>query len=299
MCDLPDYVLELLAKIADADNLSDYTIELNAGSKHGDNFLGVIHRAILRGRRHGKPAELNLILKLSTTNESRRKEFQMDSVFKREVLAYHELLPLFEKFQRDKGLSDDEGFFAFPKCLAAVADAQSNQFAIIMEDLKVNKFVMLPKEKPIAGDHIYLIVEQLAKMHAISFAIKDQQPQVYDRLRKVHDLFRSFFTSDALRHLIESPVDRAIDVLENEDHIEWLKDFRANLHDEISRCFADGASEPFGVIGHGDFWLNNILFRYDEEQVSSGFISNQTAWIIIRNIFPCRLCRMCASWIGN
>lgn len=261
MSDLPVYVLDLLSNIAKADGLTDYTVELTAGCKHGDNFLGVVQRAVLHGQRNGNAADLNLIIKLTSPNTARRQEFLMDHVFAREVLMYEKILPLFQKFQRDKGLAADEGFTSFPKCYAAIADEQSDRFVVIMEDLREKGFTMWPKEQPIPRDHLFMIVGQLAKLHAISFALKDQKPKVYEEFRELKDLFRCFFRSEGTIHFMDSAFDRAIGGLVNEQHIEWLSDFKANMHTLREECLADGACDPFGVIGHGDLWLNNILFR--------------------------------------
>lgn len=268
MSELPKYVRDLLSEIACGDGLSDYTIELSAGSKHGDNFLGIIHRVVLRGQRNGAPAELRLIIKLSATNEVRRKEFQMDIVFEREALMYNKILPLFEKFQRERGLTDAEAFTSYPKCYAAVADVQNEQFAVIMEDLKVKGFDLLPKERPIDSDHLLLVVGQLARFHAISFAIKDQQPHVYDGLRNVKDLFRNFTNSNGFKQYMDMAFDRTIAVLDNEHHIDWLKDLKEKKHDILFAILADNASDPFAVIGHGDMWLNNMMFHCDSEKVN-------------------------------
>lgn len=267
MSGLPEYVLDILSGIATADGLSGYIIELSAGSNIGDNFMGLIHRAILRGLRNGMPAELHLIIKLSTENEARRKQFPMDMVFKREVLMYNKILPLFEKFQRDRGVSNEEAFTSFPKCYAAVADEQKSQFVVIMEDLKAKGFDLLSKERPIESNHLFLTVGQLARMHAISFAIKDQQPEVYDELRKITDLRRIFVEYDVWREFVESSFDRAIAVLLDERHIEWLRAIKQNVRDLIATLLADDASDPFGVIGHGDMWLTNILFHHDSKKV--------------------------------
>lgn len=267
MSELPEYVLELLSKIARDDHLSDYTIELSAGSKNGDNFLGLIHRAVLLGQRDGVPAELRLIIKLSTTNKARRKEMQMDALFKREVLMLNKILPLFEKFQRDRGLTKDEAFTSYPKCYAAIADEHKEQFVVIMEDLKAKAFDLLPKEIPIERDHLFMIVTQLARLHAISFAIKDQQPEVYNELRKVTDLYRDFFVSDGMKKYQKGMCDRAIAALDIEPHIEWLKDISENAHDQINAILGENAGDPFSVISHGDMWTTNILFHHDNDKV--------------------------------
>lgn len=267
MSELPDYVLELLSVIAIGENLLDYTIELSEGSKLGDGFLGIIYRTILRGRRNKEPAELHLIIKLSSTNETRRKEFQLDAVYKREVHIYTQVLPLFAKFQRDRGLTEDEAFVAFPKCYAAVADVRKEQFVLIMEDMKEKGFAMLPKQEPIANEHLFMVVGQLARLHAISLAIKDQQPEAYKELRKVTDLFHCFFETEGARGILKSTFDRAIAVLDNERHIEWLTEVKNNVPELLDQVLGDNAPEPFGVIGHGDLWINNLMYRYDDNKV--------------------------------
>lgn len=268
MNELPDYVLDQLAEIATADGMTDYIIELCVGSQRGDNFIAIINRVTLRGHRNGTPAELRLVIKLSSPCVVKRKVLQMDALFKREVLMYTKILPMLETFQCDRGLTGAKGFTSFPKCYAAVADEQKEQFVVIMEDLDSMHFGMLQKQQPIDNDHIFNAVGKLAQLHVISFAIKDQQPEVYEELRGVTDLFRNFFVCGGLKYILESSFDRVIAVLENESHIEWLQDVRENAHDLIADVLADNASDPFGVICHGDLWINNIFFRYDDEEVN-------------------------------
>lgn len=37
---LPDYIVKALDEIATQEGVSDYSLEYEAGSQHGDNFLG-------------------------------------------------------------------------------------------------------------------------------------------------------------------------------------------------------------------------------------------------------------------
>lgn len=103
------------AKIATADGMTDYTIEVCAGSQRGDNFIAIINRVTLRGHRNGTPAELRLVIKLSSSCAVKRKVLQMDALFKREVLMYTKILPMLETFQCDRGLTGAKGFTSFPK----------------------------------------------------------------------------------------------------------------------------------------------------------------------------------------
>lgn len=180
---------------------------------------------------------------------------------------YNEILPLFVKFQRDRALNDGEAFTSFPKCYAAVADVQKEQFAVIMEDLTAKGFDMWPKHQTIPRDHLFMVVGQLARLHVISFAIKDQQPAVFEKFRQITDLIRGFFKSDAYRQYLESSQDRAIAALTNEQHIDWLKEFKTHTYETVASMLAEDACDAFSVVSHSDVWLTNLLFHRDNDKV--------------------------------
>lgn len=264
MSELPDYVLDLIAKIAKDEGFIDYKINLKPGSNHGDNFLGVMTSATITGIRNNNDEQLHLLCKLAPSNSMRRQEFQSVAVFQRETLMYNKILPLLAKFQKEKGLPLDYCFTAYPKCYVAIADEENDQFLVIMEDLRPQGFTMWPKNKVVAVNHASCVVEQLAKLHAISFAIKDQRPKLYEELKEVKDLFGNFFKSENLVHAMNMGFDRAIGALENKEHVKIAEEVKENGRQLFQDCLTDGACEPFGVIGHGDCWTNNILYRYAE-----------------------------------
>lgn len=277
MGDLAPYVKELIGDIAASEGFINYKIETRSGSKNADGFMGVMARVVISGEQEDKNGEikskqLNLLCKLIPDNEQRRKEFNSDDIFGREALMYNKILPLITGFQREKGLTDDECFVSYPKCYAAVADAKIDQFVVIMEDLAPKGFVMWNKRQPTAVNHCTHIMEELAKMHSVSFALKDQRPDVYDELRKVTDLWAPQMANNGMLNMMNVSFDKAIDVLEREDHIQIAKELKANVQ-EILEWFLDGGAwEPFGVILHGDCWINNHMFRY-ENGVDNTFYS--------------------------
>lgn len=266
---LPNYALDLLNKIAKAEGFTDYKLDFEAGSNHGDGFVGVLISVVIIGTKNGVPnTDLRLLCKLAPINAARRAEFLSETVFEREALAYNKILPMLLKFQAERGLSDGEGFHALPKCFVAVADEEINQLVIILEDLRVKGFVMHPKEESAPADHAHLVIENLAKLHAISFAIKDQRPDIYEELRKVDDILTVFYKSTNLVKLWVCGLDRAIATLRNERHVEIIKEVKKNFVEYFIECVKPPIFEPFGVIGHGDCWKNNMLFQYHDQYVS-------------------------------
>lgn len=79
MSELPDYVMELVQKIAASEGFTDYKTDIRPGSNHGDNFMGIMISVILTGSRNkdGSTSDerLNLLCKLALSNAVRRQEF--------------------------------------------------------------------------------------------------------------------------------------------------------------------------------------------------------------------------------
>lgn len=265
---LPQYVLDLLKNIADGENFTNYTFKYRDGSNRCDGFLGVLTSVIIHGTRtvNGVPADdkLHLLCKLPPANELRRKIFQSALVFSREANTYNKVLPLFRQFQQDKGLGDDESFLAFPKCYAAVADKDKQEFVVIMEDVRAKGFAMWKRKKVLPADHSYRIVEQLGKFHGISFALKDQRPSVCNELKAYQSNFQAFYKSDQFAKLIEMSYDRAIVALEKAEHKDIMEVVKANVRQLADDCLSADSTE-FAVIGHGDCHNNNILYRHCNE----------------------------------
>lgn len=262
---LPEYIIDLLHEIAKAEGFIKYETNFEAGSKNGDGFFGIMTTVTISGDRqtdnHLSHDEIHVLCKMAPTSAARRQEFMVDKAFVREAAAYKKILPVLMDFQREKGLSEADGFYSFPKCYAAFADEEKNQFAIIMEDLRPKGFTMLPKEKPAPVDHYYLVLERLAKLHGISFALKDQRPLVYEDLKVFTDTMRKFFAPNSTwRNFLG--YEEAIVALENEKHIEIIRELKANISEYFDDCFREEAVEPFGVITHGDCHNNNLLYQH-------------------------------------
>lgn len=268
MSELPDYIHDKLDDIIRSEGFTDYSVALKPGCKHGDGFLGVLTSVTVTGTRtidgHTKPNQsLHLLCKMAPTNAMRRQQFQSAVTFTREALMYNEILPLFAEFQREKGLSADEGYKAYPKCYTAVADELTDQYFLIMEDVRPNGYTMKPKHSSACAPHAFLTVENLAKFHAISFALKDQWPGHYLELRELTDLLTDkFFNTPHMSKVFNSTYDRAIVALRNEYHVKIVKQMKAHHVEYFKSCSTGAATHPFGVIVHGDCWNNNILYHF-------------------------------------
>lgn len=136
----PEYLTEYLNKIAKDEGFVEHTLHYESGSNHGDGFIAAMLAVTIKGKQMvdiENEKELSLMCKLLPDNKARREFFNSPMLFEREVFIYNDVLPMFTKFQIERNVSVADGFFQYPKCYLAVADAARDHYVIIMENVKV------------------------------------------------------------------------------------------------------------------------------------------------------------------
>lgn len=302
--DLPQYITDLLDGIALKEGFSNYKFETEPGSKHGENFLGQVTAIKLTGDRE-KCGEiftetLHLMCKTTATNKHQINAFRLMHAFEREVFIYSRVLPLFAEFQREKGLSADESFLSYPKVYATLVDKANERCALIMEDLRPKHFVMWPRQEPVTLEHEKLIMTLMGRFHGISFALKDQRPEIFVEFEALDDIFLEMMTNGHANNMFGHSIERAIEVSENENHRNVLKKLQQNYYELYKSFFSKETIGKWGIVNHGDCWINNVLFQYgDNVSVVALFRIRKT--FFRSKFFICRRRnrKMLASSIGK
>ncbi|XP_055298661.1 uncharacterized protein LOC129566598 [Sitodiplosis mosellana] len=254
-------------------NSKQYTIKCSSASQSGENnFIGIVYRVTFGKDDKTENGTTNqgskLILKVSPQNLARREQFISRPCFLREIYMYNEVLPFFRQFEESRGvILDDNGFIEYPKCYRTV-DKELDE-CILLEDLSVRGFSIVDRfTEDITADHVRLVMKALGKLHALSFALKDQQPAKFKELtsnlsehfiRRNEDLMRGYFAKQA---------ESASSVLSEEEHgpiiAKVKKLFETSAIDVAADCLDLEATGSASVIAHGDAWQNNTMFRYDQ-----------------------------------
>lgn len=68
-----------------------YDVEIEPASKKGDNFMGIVYRAICRKSPNDNAANLNVIVKTAPQVEQRREAFFSRQCFLREIYIFDEV----------------------------------------------------------------------------------------------------------------------------------------------------------------------------------------------------------------
>lgn len=260
---LPEFWLEKINKIAVEAGFTDFTVAPDLGSNHGDGFMATMTAATITGTRDGQLDHLGLICKSLPDNPARRQLFSAARAFEREVYMYNKVLPQLDAFQREKNVNDEQdgGFFNFPKCYFAISNMISDHHVIIMENLRQKGYGMCDRLTPIDFDCVSTFMTAIGRLHGVSFALKDQRPEVFETFREMDDIMLDMlFQSKSWEDLFNSGYDNILLMFKETKDVTYLKEVRTNWSRHFQECLNNGVAAPFEVIGHGDCWINNLMF---------------------------------------
>ncbi|KAM7362934.1 uncharacterized protein ACRADG_000038 isoform 2-T2 [Cochliomyia hominivorax] len=242
------------------------SFEEEQGSGRGDNYTATLYRIRLTGQRKclddGKKQkwEKNLICKRLPENLQLREAYKSDKLFRNEVEFYTAIMPELLKFQATK---TDEAFKAIPKCYYAQPDL------LIMEDLRIRGFEMPDRKQGLTVKETHMVLEQVAKFHALSLAYKFENPKQMENLRKTTE--EALFSNDNVNWyknyyetLTKNAIKMVSDVLpEDSKYLQLFKEF-AETSSFFSRMIRLVSEESaLTAFCHGDCWANNFLYRYE------------------------------------
>lgn len=160
------------------------------------------------------------------------------------------------------------GFNGYPECLSW-HDVDMNE-CLVLEDLTVNGFKMIDHRKEIITvKHIELVMRSIGKFHAISFALRDQQPEKFTELKgHLNEIYFEERESPLKNYLdsLKQTILNTVSAKTDEHLADRLNNLLSNNQFDIAvECVRSGLAEPYAVICHGDLWSNNMMFSYNNK----------------------------------
>lgn len=260
---ISNFVVVELDKIAKNEGFLDYKIEQEPGSKHGDGFVAKMLAVTLVGKRKIgdtlTDSRLNLMCKLLP--ENRHDLFDASSFFEHEIYVYNEILRIFDQFQCEKNVSIENRFTEYPKCYATASDVEKDEHVVIMENLKSIGYYLWDKTISIDYETVCLYMKALGKLHAISFALRDQKPEVFDKMSRFEDIMIKCLQRDnTMETMLLIGLDKGLSLLDQQEERAILEKLKINCKDETIRLLRQEYAGKFYVLGHGDSWNNNLFY---------------------------------------
>lgn len=171
------------------------------------------------------------------------------NVYDHEIFVYQKLLPELNKLWKGEPF-------------APVSYTISETKIMVLEDLAIRGFRVCDKKQQLDLDHCRIALANLARYHAVTLKYLQRcDPAIYDRLKNPINI------SNALQTQYRTLFSRFLKVLKPlvADSVHEKMDL---LKDKLPRGASFGGNvdeNGLNVIGHCDYWTNNILFEYDED----------------------------------
>lgn len=117
-----------------------------------------------------------------------------------------------------------------------------------------------------------MIVRELAKLHAISFAMKDQCPEKFAKFESLIDLWPTILDSGALCNVAHQNYRRIINILDKPEHTRIYGCYLKDIKKYYVACSDESFPKQFRVINYGDAWMNNILLKMENVNEQNFFL---------------------------
>uniref|UniRef100_V9IMI2 CHK kinase-like domain-containing protein n=1 Tax=Apis cerana TaxID=7461 RepID=V9IMI2_APICE len=237
---------------------------LNApGENYGSDMLAI--NVIVTRSPKNTEETLNLVAKLPPTSAFLLDLFNSPVSFKKEIQFYNSMAKEFMKLQIESGMNDSQ---LVPKFyggrLGLNPDKFDGQAVILLENLKCNGYITEDRIFGLDKKHTEFAIKCLAKMHALVIALKLKKPQLYNNI--VTELLIEI-TNETTEKCLNDMIQKILIDLQN---MEEIKPYMDNIKKSMEYCKEQSekskkVEEPWGTMIHNDFWVNNMMFKHDEQ----------------------------------
>ncbi|KAJ3666342.1 hypothetical protein Zmor_001790 [Zophobas morio] len=271
-----------MEKLLKNENIDNLDVAILGNSEKGDGYMGDIVFAEVKGTTtEGICKKYNIALKCSKSSPSLREKSSVKEAFLNEIYFYDVIFPSFKKFQQDRKI--DKLFENVPICYGTLSNG--NMEVLALENLKSKGYILWNKAKPLTRKHIDMIVAEYGKFHAISIAMKDQEPRAFQKLIDgIENMFKKFQETCDIVNVYERIFDEIYNLLKNEldeDILDKWQGFKLQLRTFLFQISEHVEGE--NVILHGDCWNNNFMHYHKNDQPSTFAILD---WQLIRYSSP-------------
>lgn len=252
-----EYISNVVSKVAANCNLKEWQFSVSKFDSIGQNYFGIVIPVTLTcsSDKDSKASEvICIVLKLAPTDERYRVSGAVTLLFLREIFVYSKLLKRYQELQQNLPLNSQ---LVIPRLY--YTDDTFCCEVIAMEDMTSKGYRPFVNQVFLDLPHITVALKSLARLHALSFILKEKDTKLYDEITEVC-VPLSEKTNKRYFDIMIDRLTQAISKFEGTQHVAHLEKLKKNCwkYFEKSVNFAYGK-----CISHGDVWKENILFKYE------------------------------------
>ncbi|XP_069675924.1 uncharacterized protein [Periplaneta americana] len=242
-------------------------LDVESAVPKGDHFASCLLRVMvefsyLDDNNKSITGTRNLIIKSLPSGEMMRRMLAEAGIFNRETRVYVEFLP--EMYSLLKQTQGSGIPYLTSRCIYSEPDI------LVFEDLKSTGYKMADRREGLDIPHCKMALKSLAVFHAMSMALHEKDPKCFMN-------FGEGFYREERRPILENHLVPGVQYLAAvverwpgyERFGEKIRRVAETAVDKIIEIVKP-RNGSLSVLNHGDFWVNNILFRYSD----SGEVAN-------------------------
>ncbi|CAG9839119.1 unnamed protein product [Diabrotica balteata] len=253
---------ELHSWIQRSIGTENFTFTVENTTQKGEGYIGELFfvKVDLQQPLNGKDV-LYLVVKTNKKNPGSEKAISIvQDLCKREVFFYSTILKEYQIFQNNKKLP--VFFDIVPKCFKTFSEVDNE--VVILENLKKEGYMLHSRQHPMNIAHLEMGLKSYAKLHAMSFALKDQKREIFENISKtctslIKDIFQNFKT------VFDTKTPMLVEALKEADRSDLSIVYEKFINDKsIYTRFmevSDTISKDQALI-HTDCHTANMMFQY-------------------------------------
>ncbi|XP_046684610.1 uncharacterized protein LOC124370367 [Homalodisca vitripennis] len=194
----------------------------------------------------------SLIIKTPLTKGFLKEYAEKADIFNREQRFYSEVLSqLYKKAQFEFG----------PKAFYS-----PDRNRLILQDLKVEGYVMASRAKQLNFSHCKLVMTSIGKYHATSILLHNENSKLVEEAGSERLYYDEGPFKKEVKGWVETSLRLVSDVLKEMKGYEHFGDLMLSKVDGIWEYLVKvfkPRKQAVNVLNHGDLWVNNMLFKYN------------------------------------
>ncbi|XP_066584096.1 uncharacterized protein [Prorops nasuta] len=257
-----DFVERVLRKSEADETIRVIDIFVKPATSKGDNYTSDMLRVTVEfSHQQGKKMikdKISIIIKIAPMEEGIRKDLISKSgIFENEMHMMTSTLVKMNELLAPTGIRLSS---------RALYIQREEPVLLVLEDLAPLGYCMAERTSGLDLTHCLLAIKNLARFHASTVAVLEKEP----KLKEVYNIgiysekhppeMRKYFIENV--KLLSTEISKWPEL--DPKYSRKLIKMADNIY--LKGCENVTVSEDeFNVINHGDFWVNNMLFRYSDD----------------------------------
>ncbi len=266
-------LLEILKTFESTDQVEMLKCNIRPGCGKGENYSSDLVACDLEANVKGQGKEYHLMAKLASSDPHKAPLMRCLKVEEKEVTMYRDVIPAWKKLCQKRNAAFELN--CFPALHTEFHEDTVKGSMLVMQDLAhLGYRDAVNKKKGLSLSHAKVVLEEIAKFHALGYAylksypdgiaqgLKENESIVTDYMYvRPHEFSQSVFKSfDQGLYLSTCNLLELVQE-EGQDLCGIFEKHRANCDVTKLRQKIYGPNPSgFNTLCHGDIWFNNVMF---------------------------------------